>query len=113
MTTQQPTFSIIVPLYNSARYVGETIQSILAQTYQHFEVLGLESCSTDNTVAILESFHDPRIHIIPSEHRLSIEANWTRILDLPLADYMTIAGHDDRFEPKEFPQLIRPQEGEG
>ena len=107
MPTDQLTFSIIVPLYNSARYLAETIQSILAQTYPHFQVLGLESCSTDNTVAILEGFHDPRIQIIPSDHRLSIEKNWARILDLPLADYMTIAGHDDRFEPGFLQEIVR------
>ena len=96
-----------VPLYNSERYLAETIQSILAQTYPHFQVMGLESCSTDNTVAILEGFHDLRIQIIPSDHRLSIEKNWARILDLPLADYMTIAGHDDRFEPGFLQEIVR------
>ena len=47
--------SIIMPAYNSEKYIGETIESVLAQTYQNWELLIVDDCSTDNTPNIVHS----------------------------------------------------------
>ena len=51
-----PAVSIIIPMYNTEKYIGETLDSILAQTFQDFEVIVVDDCSTDNSVAIVESY---------------------------------------------------------
>ena len=56
-------FSICIPNYNYERYLGRTIQSILAQDYQDFEILVSDNASTDGSVTLVQSFHDPRIQL--------------------------------------------------
>ena len=46
--------SIIIPTYNSSKFISETIHSILNQTYQNFEIIVIDDCSTDNTLSILK-----------------------------------------------------------
>lgn len=62
----QPLVSIITPCYNSAAFVAKTIQSVIAQTYQQWELLVIDDCSTDNTCAVVEGFMvaEPRIKLI-------------------------------------------------
>lgn len=57
-TLEEPTcaISVIVPLYNAADYVGECLDSLLNQTFQDFEVIVVDDCSTDNSVEIVESY---------------------------------------------------------
>lgn len=58
-----PKVSIITPLYNSERFITETIQSVIAQTYTDWEMLIVDDCSTDNSKSIVEEFvkQDERI----------------------------------------------------
>ena len=48
--------SVIIPLYNAAKYVGECLESLLIQTFQDFEVIVVDDCSTDNSVKVVESY---------------------------------------------------------
>ena len=59
--------SIIMPLYNAADFVKETIESVLAQTYPNWELLITDDCSTDNSVEVVRSFDDPRIKLFHNE----------------------------------------------
>lgn len=56
--------SIIVPVYNVERYIAETIQSVLLQTYDNWELLLVNDCSTDETLSVIKNYTDNRIHII-------------------------------------------------
>src|SRR5882757_6677219 len=59
-----PTVSVIVPNYNHARYLRKRIESVLGQTYQDFEVILLDDCSTDNSREVLVSHRDnPKVRI--------------------------------------------------
>lgn len=48
--------SVIIPLYNTEKYIGEALDSLLAQTFTNFEVIVVNDCSTDNSAAIVESY---------------------------------------------------------
>lgn len=58
--------SIITPSYNSAQYIGRTIDSILQQTYKNWELLIIDDCSTDNSREVIQSYvnQDARINLI-------------------------------------------------
>ena len=51
-----PAISIIMPMYNVEKYVGQCLESVLNQTFKDYEVVLVNDCSTDNSLAIAESF---------------------------------------------------------
>ncbi len=53
-----PAVSVIIPIYNAEKYIGECLDSILAQTFQNFEVIAVDDCSTDTSFAIVESYRE-------------------------------------------------------
>ena len=53
-----PAVSIIIPMYNAEKYIGECLESLLAQTLQDFEVIVVDDCSTDTSSAIVESYRE-------------------------------------------------------
>lgn len=88
-------FSIFLPVRNGWPYVQECVESILGQTYPHFELTILDNQSTDATGEYLRALGDERIRLVGSDVPLSIESSWGRIKDLPKLEYMTVIGHDD------------------
>ena len=91
-------FSVLLPVRNGWPYVQECVESILAQTYPHFELVVLDNQSTDGTLAWLKARNDPRIRIYTSPAPLSIVENWARVKDVEKQEYMTMIGHDDTFD---------------
>ena len=63
MLSNQPAFSIITATYNSESTISETIDSLLSQDFDDFEVLIIDGLSIDNTLKIIKSYNDPRINI--------------------------------------------------
>ena len=51
-----PAVSVIIPMFNAAKYVGQCLESLLAQTFQDFEVIIVDDCSTDDSVKVVESY---------------------------------------------------------
>ena len=65
---KEPLISIVVPCYNSSKFIGECINSILAQTLTDFELIIIDDGSYDNTLEIVKSYNDTRIRILEKEH---------------------------------------------
>ena len=57
--------SIIMPTYNCGKFIGETIESIISQTYKNWELLITDDCSSDNTeeVVLAEDYHDTNVSV--------------------------------------------------
>ena len=91
-------FSVILPVRNGWPYVEECVNSILAQTYPHFDLIALDNCSTDTTVEWLRSRNDERIRIFTSADSLSIVDSWARVMHVERHEYMTLIGHDDTLD---------------
>lgn len=73
-------FSVVIPLYNKEISIRSTIESVLSQTYTGFELIIINDGSTDNSLAVAESFHDERIKIITKENGGVSSARNTGIL---------------------------------
>jgi len=92
-------YGIILPVRNGGLYIRECIHSILSQTYTDFQLLVLENCSTDGTSEWLSSLNDSRITIHPADRPLTIEENWSRIVQISKPEFITLIGHDDLLDP--------------
>lgn len=75
--TSQPFVSVVTPVYNGERYLAECIESILAQTYQNWEYLIVNNCSTDRTMEIAKNYSekDTRIRIYENNQFLNVIQN--------------------------------------
>ena len=63
MNGNNPNFSICIPNYNYGKYIGDTLKSVLSQTYQNFEVIVVDNASTDDSLEVVKSFKDDRIKL--------------------------------------------------
>ena len=62
--------SVLIPVYNSEKFIGKTIDSVLGQTFKDFEVLLLDDGSADKSSEIIKSYTDDRVKYIPCSHDL-------------------------------------------
>jgi glycosyltransferase involved in cell wall biosynthesis len=103
-----PTVSVIVPNYNHARYLRKRIESILAQTYQDFELVLLDDCSTDDSPYILASYeNDPRITVVYSkENSGNPFKQWNKGVRMSRGRYLWVAESDDFAEPRFLERMV-------
>lgn len=65
----QPTVTVVMPVYNTARYVEDAIDSVLAQSFSDFELLIIDDAGSDNSIELCRNYDDPRIRIISQSNR--------------------------------------------
>ena len=99
--------SIIIPTYNRGNIIQETINSILNQTYQNFQVFIIDDGSTDNTKKIIHSFRDQRIEYIFQNHS-GLPATGRNIgLKKANGDYVAFLDSDDLWFPRKLELQIK------
>lgn len=89
------TLAVYIVTYNRARYLGDSIKSILNQTFKDFTLTILDNCSTDNTKEVVESFKDERIRYIRHKKNIGGIENLTYALNNCKADFISIFHDDD------------------
>src|SRR5690606_9651445 len=92
-----PLISILLPVYNGERTLKATLESLLTQTYPHFELLiGIDG-TKDGSKAIAEEFADERIKIIEQPHNLGLASNVNSLIatSSPETDFFAMAEQDD------------------
>jgi glycosyltransferase involved in cell wall biosynthesis len=109
-----PTVSVVVPNYNHARYLPQRIESILHQTYQDFEVIVVDDCSTDDSRAVLLRYAgDPRVRIEFNEVNSGNPfKQWNKGVRLARGKYVWIAESDDYADERLLETLVSRLEAE-
>lgn len=108
--TNSPLVSIIVPTYNNEKYLANCIDSLLAQTFQDFEVIVVDDGSTDQTIKLLKAFKtNPRIRV-HSQPNSGISAARNQGLKLSRGKFISFVDSDDCVTPDFLEKLIN--EGE-
>lgn len=97
-----PKFSVIMPVYNVARYVGPAVQSVLRQSLTDFELLIIDDCSPDDSIAICAAFDDPRIHIIRHAHNRGLAGARNTGIRNARGEYLAFIDSDDRWHPEKL-----------
>ena len=98
MNKDQALVSIITPVYNAEKYIKETINSVLNQTYSSWELLVIDDGSTDSTAKIVKSFSDSRIILIQQENG-GVSSARNKGIDLARGKYITFLDADDILPP--------------
>lgn len=110
---KQPAVSVIVPNYNHARYLKERINSILDQTFQDFELILLDDCSTDNSAELLNNCrNNPHVSHIELNEQNSGSAfrQWEKGIQLAQGKYIWIAESDDKAENRFLERAVEALE---
>ena len=94
--SKKPKVSFVVPCYKLAHLLPECVNSILAQTYEDFEVLIMDDCSPDNTPEVARSFQDPRVQHIRNQPNLGHLRNYNKGIGLARGEYVWLISADDR-----------------
>ncbi|WP_028043334.1 glycosyltransferase family 2 protein [Candidatus Stoquefichus massiliensis] len=87
--------SIITPAYNAGKTIREAIESVLNQTYQNWELLIVDDCSTDNTYEIINEFEDLRIRVFRHEKNMGAAIAWNTAFKHMQGRYVAFIDADD------------------
>lgn len=101
----QPTVSVVLPLYNCTAYVGEAIESILAQTYADFELIVIDDGSTDETPRIAQGYRDSRLRFYAQANH-GLAATLNRGIGLASGRYIARQDQDDVSRPERFRRQV-------
>ena len=107
-----PLVSVIVPTYNTEKFLDQALSSIEAQTLPDFEIICLNDGSTDGSLAIMQEHaaRDPRIHIIDKQNE-GYGASCNRGLEEARGEYIAIVEPDDWIEPEMFAHMLKYAQG--
>ncbi|MEM3434402.1 MAG: glycosyltransferase family 2 protein [Candidatus Methanomethyliaceae archaeon] len=105
---KKPKVSVIMPVYNSERYLRQAIESVLSQTYQDFELIIVDDGSTDNSQAIIKEYagKDKRIYYAFHEENRGVSAARNTALSLAQGEWVAVIDSDDAWHPERLEKLL-------
>ena len=107
--------SIIMPSYNCGKFVNQTILSIQAQTYQNWEIIFMDDCSTDDTIKIVSALkeEDNRIHLNQNITNLGAAVSRNNALREAKGRWIAFLDSDDLWEPQKLEKQVKFMEEKG
>ncbi|MDO4334381.1 MAG: glycosyltransferase family 2 protein [Bacteroidales bacterium] len=99
--------SIVTPTWNCGRFIAETIESVLNQTYQNWEMLIVDDCSTDNTKEVVAKYNDPRIkyHCLEKNSGAAVARNTA--LRMAKGRWIAFLDSDDLWKPEKLERQLK------
>lgn len=103
-----PLISVAIGTYNGAKWIERAVKSILSQTYQNFEIIICDDCSTDNTVEIVDNLikTDSRVHLIHNSTNSGLNISLNRCIEVAKGDFIARMDDDDISLPERFERQI-------
>lgn len=105
--------SIIMPSWNTERFIGETIQSVLDQTYKNWELIIVDDCSNDCTDKVVESFKDERIRYFHNEKNSGAALTRNKAMRAARGEWIAFLDSDDLWMPEKLEHQISFMEKNG
>lgn len=91
-------FSVVIPLYNKEKYVAQTLKSVVGQTYQNFEIIVVNDCSTDNSLGVVQAIEDSRIKIIEHSENKGVSKSRNTGIKTATHHYIAFLDADDQWD---------------
>ena len=98
--------SVVMPTFNCEKYIAQTIESVLSQTYTDFEILVIDDCSSDNTVDLVKKISDPRIKLFVNDVNKGTAFSRNLAISESKGEYIAFLDGDDLWEPTKLEQQI-------
>ncbi len=98
--------SIIMPSWNTGRFIGESIQSVLSQTYKKWELIIVDDCSTDNTDEIVASFDDERIRYFRNDKNSGAALTRNKAMREARGEWIAFLDSDDLWMPEKLEKQL-------
>jgi len=100
-----PKISVVIPLYNNGPYIARALNSVLAQTFQNFEVIVVDDGSTDGGGEVVCGFDDPKIRLIQQKN-LGVSAARNRGIEVARGELIAFLDADDEWLPSFLSKII-------
>ena len=104
--SERPLVSFIVASYNYGRFIATTLQSVLDQTVQDLEVIVVDDASSDNSLAVIGSFADPRIRLHVNDENIGLVRTYNKGVSLSRGEYINFLDPDDWIEPRKIEEQL-------
>jgi len=102
-----PLVSVAVAAFNGERFIGEQLDSILAQDWPSIEVVVSDDASTDGTVGVVEEYaRRAPVRLLPNGTRAGVSANFARAIAACRGEYIALADQDDIWKPGRLTRLV-------
>lgn len=98
--------SVVIPLYNKGPYIARALNSVLAQTFQDFEVIVVDDGSTDDGAGVIRGFDDPRIRLVQQENQ-GVSAARNQGIEAAQAELVAFLDADDEWLPGFLETILR------
>jgi len=106
VTAPGPAVSVIIPAYNRAATVAQAIRSVIAQTYQDFEILVVDDCSTDDTHGAVAAVKDPRVRYLRHDRNRGGSAARNTGIAASTGRYIAFLDSDDEWRPEKLAKQV-------
>lgn len=104
--SERPIVSVVIPLYNKGPHIARTIQSVLNQTEQNFEIIIIDGHSIDEGPEIIKSFEDERIILFEQQGK-GVSSARNEGVSRSQSDFIAFLDADDEWEPNHLKTLLR------
>ena len=101
--------SIIMAAYNAEKTINQAINSVLNQTYENWELIVINDCSSDQTVALVEAYTDPRIRLIHNATNSGVSVTRARGAEAAAGEWIAILDSDDAWEKDKLEKQVALQ----
>lgn len=101
-----PKVSVVLITYNQQDYVGKAIESVLNQTYQNFEIIVGDDCSTDETANVIKSYKDERIKYFKTDYNIGINGNLNLVASRAQHCYVMFISGDDKWRNDYIERIV-------
>ena len=98
--------SVIIPAYNTEKYITKAIDSALAQTLSNIEVIVVDDCSSDNTVEVVRAIEDPRVKLIQNTKNLGAGGARNKAIAAARGKWLAVLDSDDWYAPQRLEVLV-------
>jgi len=103
---KSPLVSVCIPVYNREEYIENTVNSVLGQTFQNFEIIIIDDGSTDNSILIIKSIQDSRIKLFQNGVNKGVVYSRNRYLEEASGNFIAMLDSDDIWAPNKLEKQL-------